>query len=166
MVERIEELKFHIKMQLENYPTIMRFKSEMDPFVRDTGHKFTDLNDKHDFHVDTLALMRKQVDSLLYDMDKAQDGIALRAKNTDIRAIKEEFQRFALYDDYKKLFDIVMPSIAKFDERIQSYKTFHNETRDIIYNFDKLLTSKASLNHVENIEQFIEENMPSKKENE
>ena len=74
------------------------------------------------------------------------------------------FQRFALYDDFKSLYGKVVPEISKFEQKIYDYYTAHLKNQAIIRRFDTIISEKASKIDFENVNKHIMENCAERKE--
>jgi len=57
-------------------------------------------------------------------------------------------KRFALYDDYKGLYNKVVPPIKGVENKIDEFTKEHNQMKEIIRKFDEIITTKAQRTEV------------------
>ena len=61
-----------------------------------------------------------------------------------LEPIWKNFERFALYEDFKDLYNKTLPEIKKFEERIISFDAEIEKNIQIIKEFDISITQKAN----------------------
>ena len=82
----------------------------------------------------------------------------------DYRTICDNFPRFALYEDYKELYAKVIPSIKGFETKMQMFGKDNHLMMEMVKNFDKSLSQKASKNALENFQINVEKTYASNSE--
>jgi hypothetical protein len=68
----------------------------------------------------------------------------------DYKEITGNFNRFALYDDYKDLYNKCLPAIKAFEDKLIKFSSENILSQELIRGFDKHLSEKASRNALEN----------------
>ena len=63
---------------------------------------------------------------------------------TQFSKVLDQFQRFAEYDDLRKLHTLVIPEISKFEKKIQENDAALDSFRQILRNFDENIQTKAN----------------------
>ena len=56
-----------------------------------------------------------------------------------LKPLWKNFERFALYSDFRDLYDKTLPEIVKFEQRIINITKDMEDSKSIITSFDKLI---------------------------
>ena len=62
----------------------------------------------------------------------------------EVTQVWNQFQRFAEYDDLKKLHTLVVPEVAKFEIMIQQNKKKIDAYEQLLKNFDEIIQTKSN----------------------
>ena len=62
---------------------------------------------------------------------------------TETRDITQHLKRFALYEDYKTLYDKVVPPLKVVQDIADDLKNDWLKTREIVEQFDEVIATKA-----------------------
>ena len=95
---------------------------------------------------------------------KISRQMEMRLTMQDYKTICDNFPRFALYEDYKELYQKVMPAIKGFETKMQMFGKDNHVMMEMIKNVDKSLAEKASRNALENFQINVEKTYASNKE--
>jgi cobalamin biosynthesis Mg chelatase CobN len=76
---------------------------------------------------------------------------------SDLDDVKEQFQRFALYDDYKHLYNKCVPAIRQFEEQVNQYYKDHKNAKETMRRFDVVITEKANKLDLDELINFVKE---------
>ena len=67
----------------------------------------------------------------------------LKANRKETKLIEMNLKKTALYDDYKKLYELVVPPVAEMQRLGNEISKDWEKHREIIRNFDKVILNKA-----------------------
>jgi len=84
--------------------------------------------------------------------------LAQKADITQMIQIQNQYSRFALYDDLKKLHTMVIPEIAKFESNLLQSQKKIDQFVQVIRNFDEVIQTKSNKFKVEEELKLIKTN--------
>lgn len=70
--------------------------------------------------------------------------ITKKANNIEVRKVKAELDRFALYDDLKQLHDKVIPVLKEYETVQEDFRNEHLVMKEILLSFDVKFDTKAN----------------------
>lgn len=77
------------------------------------------------------------------DLNYLKDEIQLKANRKETKIIEMNLKKTALYDDYKKLYELVVPPVAEMQRLGNEISEDWEKHREVIRNFDKVILNKA-----------------------
>ena len=122
----------------ENYMPL----TKMGEHQKDTNRQLHRIEGSTRNNTDEISRIGASVDKLL-------EEIKLKADKEITDFLKEDSKRYALYEDYKELYNKTARPMQKFQDLLSSYTTEHHQIKQMIRQFDTNLASKA--NKIENI---------------
>ena len=112
----------------------------------------------------TQADQDREIALLDKELTGAKKDILIKMDKNDAKTIWTHMQRFAYYDDLKDLNDKFLPELAKFESTIIGFKADNEKQCLMMRDFDETLAQKGSKNQIQIIQNKIEEDCATKKE--
>lgn len=74
-----------------------------------------------------------------------------KADVLEIQKMKKKFEGYASYEDYKELYNKVVPPIQQFEEQVISFSGDLERNREVIRRFDEVMLEKANKSNLSEI---------------
>ena len=90
-----------------------------------------------------LKTLLTDVDTVTGVAKQLTTELKIKASQQDVKAVRDQLDRFALYDDYKDLYGRVVPPVAKIQEDYVEMSAQIKQFQQIIAQFDQNLQLRA-----------------------
>lgn len=70
----------------------------------------------------------------------------IKVDKDQLQKVKQDLKRFALYDDFKDLYNKTMKPMQVFQDQMHEYSTEHREVKAAVRALDEAIISKANKN--------------------
>ena len=110
---------------------VTSFKTSADLHFRDTKKTLTE-------HKQAIKEIINRVDT--------------KAERTDLEAFQAELKKFPLKEDFRELYEKVVPVMKRYDMTLTDYSTENAKTAEIIRQFDENLSQKAQKSQISTLE--------------
>ena len=126
------------------------------------ANKINELDEKVSTAGEQVEAQSKEINITLKDfstkVNDFKDQLDEKIDTTFLDPLWDNFARFALYEDFKDLYNKVMPEIKKFESRIIIIDKELNKNNEIIQEFDKSISQKANKVSTRDFEKYANEN--------
>ena len=83
-------------------------------------------------------------DDTLDDIKDINRRMLIKADKDQFQKIQMDLKRFALYDDFKDLYNKTMKPMQKFQDQMHEYSQEHREVKAAVRSLDESLMGKAN----------------------
>ena len=102
--------------------------------------------------------MENELDSMNTNISSNKKSIERKIERDELTKIWDHFQRFAEYTDLKHLHTIVIPEIAKFEQKIIVYQKKLDQYDEILRNYDEVIQTKSSKTVLDQYKAYVKSN--------
>ena len=102
--------------------------------------------------------MESELDSMQSNILISKQSIASKIERDELTKVWDHFQRFAEYKDLKHLHTIVIPEIAKFEQKIMVYQKKLDQYDEIIRNYDEVIQTKSNKTVMDQYKAYVKSN--------
>ena len=153
----VHKVRDDISKKFEQYPTLKIVDQAIEPLFG----KINELDAQVLTAGEQVETQSKELNITLKDFSAKIDSYGtLLDEKIDLPYLDplwKNFERFALYDDFKDLYGKVMPEIKKFESRIIIIDKEIDKNNQIIQEFDKSISQKANKVSTRDFEKYVDE---------
>ena len=141
--------------KLVNKMGILEFNEALQQFDEDLKEENKETYEYIQSVKKHFAVVTKEIDQIRADFRAYDDRLADKTSVEETQQIWNNFNRFALYDDLKDLYNRTLPELSKFEERLIQYNSVLEKNDIILRRYDEVITEKASKHDVKDLEKLL-----------
>ena len=108
--------------------------------------------------------LEDEIDGLKEEIKQYGVEIADKVERKELLPIKAQFSRFAEYKDLKHLHAMVIPEIAKFEQKVLNCNENIARYEEIIRGFDEVIQTKSSKISYDTLNKVVREDCTKKED--